>query len=365
MTAMPPDIETARLRLRQWREDDWRSLSVFFAESEATNIMGGVSDAGFAWRVIACHVGHWQWRGYGMYAVADRETDDLVGFCGPWYPADWPEIELGWSLLADYRGKGLATEAAAAADGGLRHPHALAAREPDRAGQYPVDRRRRTPRLCPRRRNNTPERQARPRLAPPRPGGAAMTCALPTLETERLILRQWRRNDFEPLRAFLANGEANRYRGIGKAATTPEAWRFLCEKIGEWHLRGTGEFALEAKASGNLIGWAGLWHPIELEEPELAWSLFPAAQGNGYATEAAARVMRWAAHDLGLPPLFSFVHPDNHPSRRLAERLGATLTGETTLRGQPRLLYRHRDLNAETSTQTTTKPIRRETVCPS
>ena len=188
---------------------------------------------------------------------------------------------------------------------------------------------------------------------------------MPTLETGRLRLRQWRHNDFEPLAAFLADGEANRYRGHGRAATRPEAWRFLCEKIGEWQLRGTGEFALERRDTGDLIGWAGLWHPIEFDEPELAWSLFPAAQGNGYATEAAERVMRWAAHDRGLSPLFSFVHPANHPSRRLAERLGATLTGETTLRSQPRLLYRHRDLKPQTSTQSTSNDIRREHVCPS
>ena len=168
---------------------------------------------------------------------------------------------------------------------------------------------------------------------------------MPTLETGRLRLRQWRHNDFEPLAAFLADGEANRYRGHGRAATRPEAWRFLCEKIGEWHLRGTGEFALERRDTGDLIGWAGLWHPMLLDEPELAWALFPHAQGKGYATEAAARVMRWAAEDLRLPPLFSFVHPDNAPSCRLAERLGASLQGQTEFRGQPRLKYRHRDLS--------------------
>lgn len=112
---MTPELETDRLRLRQWREDDWRPLATFFAESKDTNIMGGVDDAGFAWRVIACHVGHWQWRGYGMWAVEHKADGVLAGFCGPWNPADWPELELGWSLLAAFRGKGLATEAAAAA----------------------------------------------------------------------------------------------------------------------------------------------------------------------------------------------------------------------------------------------------------
>lgn len=112
---MAPELETERLRLRYWREDDWQPLATFFAEPEATNIMGGVNDAGFAWRVIACHVGHWQWRGYGMWAVEQKSDATLAGFCGPWHPADWPEMELGWSLLAEYRGRGLATEAARAA----------------------------------------------------------------------------------------------------------------------------------------------------------------------------------------------------------------------------------------------------------
>ncbi len=112
---MAPELETERLRLRYWREDDWQPLSRFFGESKETNLMGGVTDAGFAWRVIACHVGHWQWRGYGMWAVEYKPSGDLAGFCGPWHPADWPELELGWSLLAPFRGQGLATEAAHAA----------------------------------------------------------------------------------------------------------------------------------------------------------------------------------------------------------------------------------------------------------
>jgi RimJ/RimL family protein N-acetyltransferase len=71
------------------------------------------------------------------------------------------------------------------------------------------------------------------------------------------------------------------------------------------------------------------------------------------------------APDLGLLSLFSVVHPANHSSRRLAQRLGATLIGETTLRGQPRLPCRHRDLKSETSTQSKSNDIRRKHVCPS
>ena len=165
-----------------------------------------------------------------------------------------------------------------------------------------------------------------------------------TLHTERLTLRPWHLDDFDALATFLADGEANRYRGAGRGLTRLEAWDHFCAVTGQWALRGYGEFAVAERTTDALVGWAGLWHPIVLDEPELAWSLFPAAQGKGYATEAAARVMRWAADDLALPPLFSFVHPDNAASRRLAERLGAVQTGDTEFRGQPRLIYRHRDL---------------------
>jgi len=178
---------------------------------------------------------------------------------------------------------------------------------------------------------------------------------VPELKTKRLILRQWRCEDFEPFAEFVADGEVNRYRGSGSAMDRAAAWNFLCEKAGQWALRGYGIFAVEVAETSQLVGWAGLWHAIELPEPELAWSLFPVAQGNGYATEAAERVMRWAAVDLGLPPLFSFVHPENTPSRSVAERLGATLEDETQFRGQPRLIFRHRDLSINPTYRTNQK----------
>ncbi|MGI9424054.1 MAG: GNAT family N-acetyltransferase [Hyphomicrobiaceae bacterium] len=161
------------------------------------------------------------------------------------------------------------------------------------------------------------------------------------LQTPRLSLRQWTRDDFEPVAAFLQDGEQTRHLGSGRKSRA-EAWDWFCATAGEWVLTGRGMFALEMIETRALAGWCGLWHPVDLDEPELAWSLFPSAQGHGLATEAARRVQRWAAEDLGLPPLFSFVHPNNNASRNLAERLGATVECETTFRDRPRLVYRHR-----------------------
>ena len=164
------------------------------------------------------------------------------------------------------------------------------------------------------------------------------------ISTDRLLLRQWRRTDFEPIAEFLQDPVQTRHLGGGQK-TLSEAWNWFCGAVGEWQLLGRGMFAVESKDDQSLTGWCGLWQPIDLAEPELAWSLFPSAQGKGYATEAAERVQHWAAFDLGLPPLFSFVHPDNIASRALAERLGAEIESETTFRGRPRLVYRHRQLS--------------------
>ncbi len=111
--------------------------------------------------------------------------------------------------------------------------------------------------------------------------------------------------------------------------------------IGFWTFRGYGTFAVADIASDEALGFAGLWHPPDLDEPELCWSLFPDAEGRGYATEAALGARDWAYKALGLPPLMSFIHPDNAPSQSVASRLGATFKRNTSLRGSPRLVYRH------------------------
>jgi len=161
------------------------------------------------------------------------------------------------------------------------------------------------------------------------------------ISTDRLLLRQWRRNDFEAVAEFLQDPVQTSHLSGGRLTMT-EAWNWFCGTAGEWQLQGRGTFAVETRDEKALTGWCGLWQPFDLTEPELAWSLFPSAQGKGFATEAAERVQRWAARDLGLPPLFSFVHPDNTASRAVAKRLGAEIESETTFRGSPRLIYRHR-----------------------
>lgn len=163
--------------------------------------------------------------------------------------------------------------------------------------------------------------------------------SIPTLETDRLRLRHWDVKDFEAYAALRTNAELQRY--VGGPVSKETAWEDFCASSGQWALRGFGIFLVAEKVSDAAAGFAGLWFPPDIDEPELCWSLFPGHAGKGYATEAAAEAKRWANEEQGLPALMSFVHPENLASRKVAERLGASLVEQTTLRGQARLFYRH------------------------
>ena len=112
---IPERIETQRLTLRTFREDDWIDLHGLYSDPECVEYtIGRTLTEGESWRTMAGMVGHWQLRGYGPYAVELKTTGRVVGPVGLWYPNDWPEPEIKWALSRSYWGHGYASEAARA-----------------------------------------------------------------------------------------------------------------------------------------------------------------------------------------------------------------------------------------------------------
>ncbi len=160
---------------------------------------------------------------------------------------------------------------------------------------------------------------------------------IPTLRTARLILRGFREADLDAFADMQADAEVMRYLGAGPAAGKPrtraETWGAMCGFMGMWALRGYGTWAVEDAASGAFIGRAGILHPLEWPEPELAYTLARPAWGRGYATEACAAARDWAFDTLGWERLASFVKRGNAASSRVLEKLGAVNEGETEVLG--------------------------------
>jgi RimJ/RimL family protein N-acetyltransferase/catechol 2,3-dioxygenase-like lactoylglutathione lyase family enzyme len=111
-------LETERLRLRPFGPEDADAYADMCADPELMRYLsatGEVLSREDAWRQMAMFVGHWQLRGFGMWAVEERETRTFVGRIGLHYPDGWPDRELGWALRRRFWGQGLASEGARAA----------------------------------------------------------------------------------------------------------------------------------------------------------------------------------------------------------------------------------------------------------
>jgi RimJ/RimL family protein N-acetyltransferase len=162
---------------------------------------------------------------------------------------------------------------------------------------------------------------------------------IPTLTTERLILRALRDDDLDAYAEMCADAEVMRFIGEGKTLSRAETWRLIAFYMGHWQLRGFGLWALEERASGRFIGEAGLQQPDGWPGFELGWTLGRAWWGKGYATEAAREALRFAFEELDRDHVISLIHPFNHPSIRVAERLGEQLEGAVEFFGGRTLIY--------------------------
>ena len=158
------------------------------------------------------------------------------------------------------------------------------------------------------------------------------------IETERLLLRQWREDDFESFALICADPEVMRYLG-GKPLSRSEAWRHMAYLIGHWQLRGYGHWAVEEKASGELIGRMGFFNPEGWPGFEVGWTLGRGSWGKGYATEGARRMLDYAFGEMGREHVISLIHPENSASIRVAEKMGEKVEGETEVFGTRVLVY--------------------------
>jgi RimJ/RimL family protein N-acetyltransferase len=152
----------------------------------------------------------------------------------------------------------------------------------------------------------------------------------PELHTERLLLRQWRPADVEPLHEIYTQPEfLETMPPVDLDRTRGQIERF--ERA--WAEDGYCQWAACDRESGRLIGRIGLlchhdWPLSQAPVPEVGWVLHRDFWGRGLATEGGhASVECWREHLPAERRLYSFTTPRNHRSRAVMERLGFARAG--------------------------------------
>ena len=161
-----------------------------------------------------------------------------------------------------------------------------------------------------------------------------------TLETQRLILRQFEEKDWLDLHQYYADPLATKYT-VGREFTEEDTWRTLSMMIGHWQLRGYGTYAVVSKMTDKVLGTVGFWYPKGWPSPEIKWALAAQHWGMGYASEAARMIQTTGRHYLPDIQLISLIHPENKASIKLAESIGAHFEKEIAFRGANWPIYRH------------------------
>lgn len=159
-------------------------------------------------------------------------------------------------------------------------------------------------------------------------------------QTERLILREFVDEDEEGLSDALGDPEANRFMSHPLSSLEVKEW--IVRNQQRYRECGHGLWTVVLRQSGELLGDCGpVWQEVNGERHvEIGYHFRRCHWSHGYATEAAIAATGWAFENLGVDHVISLIRPQNHPSRRVAERNGFVLTGRAVWRGFEHCIYR-------------------------
>jgi RimJ/RimL family protein N-acetyltransferase len=165
----------------------------------------------------------------------------------------------------------------------------------------------------------------------------------PRIETDRLVLRELRADDFDDVHRIWTDPDNVRFVG-GQPSTPMQSWRRVINSAGQWPIMNYGYWALDEKASGQFIGMVGFAHFHREEpagfsgDPEIGYVVDKQVHGRGYGREAMTACMAWMDEHHPGRRTICMIAPDNTPSIRIAERLGYSVYGEGEIDGETVLL---------------------------
>lgn len=143
---------------------------------------------------------------------------------------------------------------------------------------------------------------------------------IPEIETDRLRLRGFHAEDLPAHRAEVDDDAAVTWAHV--RLPLADSLRRWADRLDGWQRDGLGMWIVELRATGKIIGHAGLQPLPGTDDVELGYYLGRSAWGQGYATEAARAILRFGFEERGLKRIVAVVRPENAASRHVLEKLG-------------------------------------------
>lgn len=155
-----------------------------------------------------------------------------------------------------------------------------------------------------------------------------------TLQTDRLLIRDWEEDDAEAALEIYGSADVAQWLSpaidkVTDAATMRVILQAWIEAQPNFVVP-AGRWAVVRQDDGEVVGGLliRLLPPYE-EDLEIGWQFRPSAWGNGYASEASRAIMKWAFEDGATDELFAVARPNNTRAVATAKRLGMEWVGET------------------------------------
>ncbi|HEX6622420.1 MAG TPA: GNAT family N-acetyltransferase [Pyrinomonadaceae bacterium] len=149
-----------------------------------------------------------------------------------------------------------------------------------------------------------------------------------TLETERLILREWTPADAGVIYEICSDPEVMRHIGDGSRWETFERARLWMGRVrAAYREQGFGRYAVVEKESGRVVGSCGFGKANGPAGVDFGYVFARSVWGRGYATEAGRACLRYGFEQVGFAEVVADTDIENHASRRVLEKLGFEFRG--------------------------------------
>lgn len=277
--------------------------------------------------------------GYGRWAVEEKDSGRLIGWCGLKYRPEQKHVDLGYRFARAHWDKGFATEAGAAC---LRYGFQQLGLQRIVASYIP---------------GNSASHQVLHKLGFQPCGTVSMGGTAypllekfsdaqpssflppPRMETERLLLRDMHLADTRVLFALNNDPDVVKYTGDKAFESVDAAREFFEGKISEYEKAGYGRWSVVLKETGETLGWCGLKFLEEENETDLGYRFFKRHWGRGYATEAAKACVDHGFNVLKLKRIVARSMKENVASVRTLEKCGMKFVREEEFALHPGAMY--------------------------